>query len=382
MSDLLKESIADAKAVRETALANAKLFLEENFAKSMKEMFAEKLKEEMAEEGQTQEAVGTEEEGKVEETLKSSGIGGEKGNVAKKQHPVKPSASANKSTTPAGKQEFDATLEEAEKAQDEGKEVEEEITSEELDEILAELEGSVTSEAKKDEEGEEEDDVKKESAELSEEEDEEVSLDEILAELENEEAAAAPVAPAPETEPAPVPVAHTPAAVEPAPAPAPAPTPETTAEVSDDVSAEEMAEAILALNEENEKLKGSLSEHVKTVKYLRGILEETNLLNAKLLYTNKLFKGKNLSEDQKMKVINTFDLTKNIREVKLAYTVLAESFNVGGSVAKKKTNATVTSITEGLASKPVSSTKPADVIVESTGNEMASRFQKLAGIKK
>ena len=50
MSDLLKESIADAKAVRETALANAKTFLEESFANSMKEMFADKLKEEMAEE--------------------------------------------------------------------------------------------------------------------------------------------------------------------------------------------------------------------------------------------------------------------------------------------------------------------------------------------
>ena len=36
MSDLLKQSIADAKAVRETAIANAKTFLEENFAKSMK----------------------------------------------------------------------------------------------------------------------------------------------------------------------------------------------------------------------------------------------------------------------------------------------------------------------------------------------------------
>jgi len=125
-----------------------------------------------------------------------------------------------------------------------------------------------------------------------------------------------------------------------------------------------------------------LQEHIKTVKYLKGVLEETNLLNAKLLYTNKLFKGKNLSEEQKMKVINTFDLTKNIREVKLAYTVLAESFNAGGSVAKKKTNATVTAITEGLASKPVSSTKPADAIVENSISEMTSRFQKLAGIKK
>jgi hypothetical protein len=101
-----------------------------------------------------------------------------------------------------------------------------------------------------------------------------------------------------------------------------------------------------------------------------------------LLYTNKLFKGKNLTEEQKLKVINTFDLTKNIREVKLAYTVLAESINGGGSVAKKKTNATAQTITEGLASKPVSSTKPEATIVEPQADEMTSRFKKLAGIKK
>ena len=143
-----------------------------------------------------------------------------------------------------------------------------------------------------------------------------------------------------------------------------------------------MAEALVAINEENEALKSQLGEHVQTVKYLKGVLAETNLLNAKLLYTNKLFKGKNLNEEQKLKIINTFDLTKNIREVKLAYTVLAESFNAGGSVAKKKTNATVSTITEGLASKPVSSTKPDSTIVEPQADVMASRFQKLAGIKK
>jgi hypothetical protein len=105
-------------------------------------------------------------------------------------------------------------------------------------------------------------------------------------------------------------------------------------------------------------------------------------LNAKLLYTNKLFKGKSLTEDQKLKIINTFDLTKNIREVKLAYTVLAESINSGASVVKKKTNTTAQAITEGLASKPVSSTKPDSTIVEPQAEVMTSRFQKLAGIKK
>ena len=89
-----------------------------------------------------------------------------------------------------------------------------------------------------------------------------------------------------------------------------------------------------------------------------------------------------MTEDQKLKIINTFDLTKNIREVKLAYTVLAESFNSGASVVKKKTNTTAHTITEGLASKQVSSTKPVSAIVEPQADEMTSRFQKLAGIKK
>jgi hypothetical protein len=358
MSDLLKESIADAKAVRETALANAKTFLEESFANSMKEMFADKLKEEMAEETESPEG----EEGKIEEKLASSNIGKDDSNVATKQHPTKPSPASNKNTTPAGKQEFDVKLEE-EAAVEEGAEV----TSEELDEILAELEGEVVSEGDSDDAGESDDSME-----------EEINLDELLAELEGEDPAAAPApAPAPEAPVAPA----APAAEVPAPAPAQVPSP-SEGEYSEEVSAEEMAEALVAINEENEQLKSQLSEHIKTVKYLKSVLSETNLLNAKLLYTNKLFKGKALTEDQKLKIINTFDLTKNIREVKLAYTVLAESLNSGASVVKKKTNTTAQTITEGLASKPVSSTKPDSTIVEPQAEVMASRFQKLAGIKK
>ena len=353
MSDLLKESIADAKAVRETALANAKTFLEENFAASMKEMFAEKLKEEMAEETPTEE--------QVEENLSTSGIGKDDSNIASKQHPVKPSTSASKNTTPAGKQEFDAKLEE-EAAVEEGTEV----TSQELDEILAELESEISEEAPEAPEAMESSD-----------EMEEVSLDELLAELEEEEAAPAAAAPAP----APVDPAAVPAPV-PAPAVGQVPSPVAEAAEEDDVTSEEMAEALVAINEENEALKKQLAEALSTVKFMKGVLAETNLLNAKLLYTNKLFKGKSLTEDQKLKIINTFDLTKNIREVKLAYTVLAESINSGASVVKKKTNTTAQTITEGLASKPVSSTKPDSTIVEPQAEVMASRFQKLAGIKK
>ena len=372
MSDLLKESIADAKAVRETALANAKTFLEENFAASMKEMFASKLKEEMAEEAEGEEG---DEEGKIEEKLASSGIGKDDSNIASKQHPVKPSTSANKtSTQTSGEGPEVVKLEEEEGT---------EVTSEELDEILAELESEVVNEAEKEEDEKEEKEEVKESAD-----EEAVNLDELLAELEEEEAAPAPAAvPSPAPVPAPAPAPAADAAVPPAPVTPPAPAPGQVPSPAEEgtegeVTAEEMAEALVAINEENESLKAQLGEYEKTVKYLKGVLNETNLLNAKLLYTNKLFKGKNLTEDQKLKVINTFDLTKSIREVKLAYTVLAESINGGVSVAKKKTNATAQTITEGLASKPVSSTKPEATIVEPQAEEMASRFKKLAGIKK
>ena len=363
MSDLLKESIADAKAVRETALANAKTFLEENFAASMKEMFADKLKEEMAEEADSEEDT-------IEEKLGSSNIGKDDGLTAKTQRPVKPSPVANRNTTAAGEQQFDAKLEE-------DADVEEgaEVTSQELDEILAELESEVSEDMGTDDMGSDDmGSVPSASTDM-----EEVSLDELLAELEEEEAApaAAPVH-------SPLPVDPTAQQV-PAPAPVVGQVPSPVAEGEDNedgVSTEEMAEALVAINEENESLRKQLAESLRTVKYMRGVLSETNLLNAKLLYTNKLFKGKSLTEDQKLRIINTFDLTKNIREVKLAYTVLAESNNSGASVVKKKTNTTAHTITEGLASKQVSSTRPVSTIVEPQADEMTSRFQKLAGIKK
>ena len=50
MSDLLKEAIADAKTVRETAIANAKMALEEAFTPHLKSMLSAKLAEEDDEE--------------------------------------------------------------------------------------------------------------------------------------------------------------------------------------------------------------------------------------------------------------------------------------------------------------------------------------------
>lgn len=380
MSDLLKQSIADAKAVRETALANAKSFLEEQFAAEMKNMFASKLAEEMN-------------ETEIAEELGTSAIGGDDSNVASSQKPVGPSALASKTSTDTSGKGIDIVNEEEETVNDEETVNEEEevdvdvdgdddedvdISSDELDEILAELSGEIAEEQVSEEQVAEE--------QVSEGElDEEIDLDEILAELEREEAGAAapqvpqvPQAPQDPADPSEPEVPQAPAEPVANDEEVPAvPNPMEESEVTQD----EMAEALIAINEENDRLKTDLSEHVKTIKYLKSVLSETNLLNAKLLFTNKLFKGKSLSENQKMKVINTFDLTKNIREVKLAYTVLAESFNSGASVVNKKTNTTAQSITEGLASKPVKSTKP-ELIVETKVSDMQSRFQKLAGITK
>ncbi len=134
----------------------------------------------------------------------------------------------------------------------------------------------------------------------------------------------------------------------------------------------------------------ALKEAYSTIEFLRGQINEVNLLNAKLLYTNKLFKefAGVLDDPYRMKIVESFDLTKNVREVKLAYALLAESLNFGTQVTKARNQQTakpvgnkgqVKQITEGFASKPVSSTKPSQLITE--GNEMALRFKKLAGIK-
>ena len=345
MSNLLKEAIADAKAVRATALANAKAALEEAFQPKLEAMLAEKLKNEIAEESTVAET------------------------------------SAMDETTIS--EENDSV----------------EITDEELNEILAELEGEL-------EEGSQVDPN-------------------------------VPVAPAPApvdaaAAPAPAPVAPSPvdaAPVAPAPAPvdptaqAPSPAPVAEGESEDEIV--DLQELLDSLNEEeitegeegeeevdesivneekeedkeekeekeekvdekiedekvDESLETQLNEAMETVQYLRDQLNEVNLLNAKLLYTNKLFNQFNLDQKQKLKVVETFDLAKSIREVKLSYTILSESYSLGGSVVKK-TNTTAKTITEGLASKPVASTAPAKELIVENSNVMASRFQKLAGIKK
>lgn len=136
--------------------------------------------------------------------------------------------------------------------------------------------------------------------------------------------------------------------------------------------------------QENASLKKQLAEAVETITYVKGQLNEINLLNAKLLYTNKLFKEFNMNNEQKMRVVEMFDLSKNVREVKLTFANIAESLNFSGTDIKRKAKASATaqSITEGLASQSVGSTKPSQQIIsEGKANQMVTRFQQIAGIK-
>ena len=54
-SKLLKEAIADAKAVKETAIANAKIALEEAFTPRLQSILSQKLQAEMNEEEDEEE---------------------------------------------------------------------------------------------------------------------------------------------------------------------------------------------------------------------------------------------------------------------------------------------------------------------------------------
>ena len=117
-----------------------------------------------------------------------------------------------------------------------------------------------------------------------------------------------------------------------------------------------------------------LAEALETIITLKKELNEVNILNSKLLYTNKIFRSKNLTESQKVKVLSAFDKAATVKEVKLVYETLSE-----GLVAKTSRSTIKESL--GMASKPAG-VAPKRAINESVVQEdaMVNRFKKLAGI--
>ena len=365
-SKLLKEAIADAKAVRETAIANAKIALEEAFTPRLQSILSQKLQQEMEdeEEADVNEEYGAEDTSDAD----SSGIDGDNKQPADDANSSSDLAQGNPDTD-VESSEVGMESDEAEKAQvsesedememdsDEAPVAEEEemeMGSEEEDEDELDLEAIIREleeELDDEEESEVEDiandvvdghedemhDEEPAAEEMAEEEgeemgmdsdDEEIDLEEILREMGYGE------------------------------------------EEEEEVNEEEDSEKV-------EELEKELEEAISTIKTLKKTINEVNLLNAKLLYTNKLFRSYDLTNEQKHKVVETLDRTGNVREVKLVFSTLAESFKFTGTTKKQKQ----TKLTESFASKPVASTAPKKEVITESTNVMADRFKKLANIK-
>jgi hypothetical protein len=324
--DLLSEAIADAKAVKETAMANAKLALEEAFTPKLQSMISAKLAEE------------ADEEEEMEEELDSSDVG------------TGDNAESSADDSSEIENDDDLTEEEDEEETDEGyhegededemeegyhegedEDMEETYEGEDMDEeededdldlesVIAELEAEMDDE--EDMEMDSEEDMEDEMEVEEDEDEEEIDLDEVI---------------------------------------------KTLKEMSEEEEDEEEVN-----EEEDEDLSGELEEAYKTIESLKSTINEVNLMNAKLLYVNKLFRTFDLNEGQKVKVLENFDRTSSVREVKLVFSTLAENLNV----AKKKKSV----VKEGYASKATKSSAPKKEII-SEGNDMAARWKKLAGLK-
>jgi hypothetical protein len=119
------------------------------------------------------------------------------------------------------------------------------------------------------------------------------------------------------------------------------------------------------------KMEEDLQLALEAVETLRSELQEVNLLNAKLLYVNKIFKAKNLTESQKLKVVKAFDKAESAKEAKLVFESLSETFSAKAEKSQIKESLGFASKATGMVAKTT--------IVE--GNEWIARMQKLANIK-
>jgi hypothetical protein len=322
--DLFKEAIADAKQVREAALANAKVALEEALTPRLQSMLSTKLQEmedEDMEEGFETNDFGFGEEDAVlegeedlEEDFDLSEILAEL--EAEEKDELKEAEESEEEEAgeeEAGKEEASETEEEIEVA---------DLTVDELKDIIKDI---ISQEMGGDEEmgmddmeaGEEEMEMGDEDEmEMGDDEDE-INLEELLAELEA-------------------------------------------------MDGNEVEEA--------KKSNEDLDEAINTINTLRTELQEVNLLNAKLLYVNKIFKAKNLTESQKVKVIASFDKATTAKEAKIVFESLESTLTAVTSNVKSQIKESL-----GFASK-AAGVAPKKQIVEI--NETISRMQQLAGIIK
>jgi len=337
MSDLLKEAIADAKAVRETALQNAKMALEEAFTPHLKSMLSAKLAEEDIEEDENPFADKDEddEEESADEGMHDS---------PRREDDDEEVEEAEHDDEDEDKDEVDESEiveidgvkyapivtedehEDEEDEMDESEELDLEAVIKELEEELNETESDDDDEEKVDEEVVTE----------AEHEDEDEDKDEV-----DEQSTSSGIG--------------------------------SGTGVKQPSAGDEEDPGKGKVHEQVNTLQSELNEYKEAVVFLKDKLHEVNILNAKLLYTNKLFKEFVLSNDQKLKIVETFDRAQTSREIKLVYSTLAESYTDNGKEKKE--------VVKEFASKKSGGTAPSKKII-SEENQVADRFRKLAGLIK
>ena len=344
--EMLKEAIADAKAVKEMAIANAKAALEEAFNPQLKSMLATKLME--------MEDMDENEDSEVEENYSE-------GEFEELSNPI----------MRHGLRGDDVPERETEYMRDKGMYEEDEM---DLDELLAELEKDLDENARTraEEEGyldgkkDEKEDLKEDARTDAEEEgyldgekdekedeedtdtDEEINLEEMSEEDLKSfiEDVIADMVKAGELE----------GEME---------TEEEDEESDDDVEIEVEDEEEVTVDENEDEM----NEMKKQVDTLKKELNEINLLNAKLLYVNKIFRSKNLTESQKSKVLGAFDKANTVKEAKLVFETISESVKVNKEVVRENL---------GRASKSAGVARKQPIMEI---DAQVSRWQKLAGIK-
>jgi hypothetical protein len=354
---LFEQAIAEAKDVRKTALENAKLALEESMTSRLQNMFSAKLSEELKEDAEL-----TENEEEVNESEESTEL----------EEVVNEEESDDDSAEDEAEETDDETEEvEAEEvaADDEAPADEEsvddksvsDLSVEELKDVIrtvvqSELASEVspaddgTLDGMDDASGDmtnadaapvlgAEDEMGDDLGLGGEEEDEDVNLEEVFAELEAINNGGTNI--------------------------------KEAAKVKKSVIKKSTNKATGA---PGFKKVGTLHEAVNTINYLRKELKDMNLLNAKLIYVNSIFKGRTLNETQKIRIIEKFDKATNIKEAKLLFETLME--------APKTKTTTKKPLRESLsfASKAAGIAPKKQPIVKV--DESVRRFQELAGIIK
>jgi len=347
--DLLKEAIAEAKTIRESAIANAREALEETITPHLRDMLAAKLQEMETEEVDEVVEDAVAEEVNEEEELAE----------VTEEEVTEAEVSEEELAVAEADDDSEESEEEAEEEEVEGEEAEEEVEVKDMEvedlknlirDILAQELGH---------EGEEELDAvdgEMDAADDMVSADDEIDLNELLAQLEEmakeddmdeakhkdedamEEAKH-------EEEDAMEEAKH------------------------EDEDAMEEGQGNIDAHEENPH--DQLEEAHAVIEQLRGELQEVNLLNSKLLYVNKLFKANNLTESQKVNVITAFDKAETVKEVKLVYETVSE--NLVSTPAKQTVKEH-----KSFASAPAGNSTKGEVINEVS--DAVRRMQKLAGI--